>query len=323
MFITIKRVSAIALCFLASWQTSAQGVGAQKIAGQRRANPDTSRRAPPPSPRKLRKIIDLSKQGNWAILGGSWIVVDGRLKDLQLNLFDQLLEPSAYQFFEGRKNLIYAYGEVTAPSGTLAVFDIDTGEYRNVAPLTEQPHDPAPSPDRQYVAYITARERLQVVNLHTQKVTDVAPATWESAPSWSPDGKYIVFEKEWKQGQGWEDDQVAVFSLDSGNVRVLGLGRFPSWSPKGDLIAYTDAYGKQLKVSNPEGGQNRILKENLAGIFGPIEGPLVWSPDQKKLIYNRAYDGIDGTAHGKVYLIDVDTRHTKLLAKDEVILGWQ
>jgi len=322
VFVPTKLLTVVFCLYLACLPSSAEILESDVQKGV--ANPvkksDTPRPAPPPTEKELREIIALSKQGNWALLGGRWLVTDGQLKALTLP--QALLYPSPITFFDGRSTLIYAQGEVTAPSGTLAVFDTNTGEHRNLASLSEQPHVPAPSPDKQHVAYVSAKGRLQVVDLPTQKVTEVAPA-WKSTPSWSPDGKNIAFEKNRERDQGWGASEVAIASLDSEKVTVLDKGRFPSWSPKGDLIAYTDVDGKQLRVIDSQGGHRRVLKKNLAGVMGPIEGPLIWCPDQTKLLFCRVHDDLGGEQHRKVYLLDLGSGDMKRLASDQIVLAWR
>jgi Tol biopolymer transport system component len=274
-----------------------------------------------PDPKELRGIIALSKEGHWALLGGGWLITDGLLKTLK---FPQpLFYPAPLAFFDGRSTLVYAH-RTDAGSGGLAIFDLSNGSYREIAALSDEPHVPAPSPDKQRVAFVNARGRLQVMDLESLKILDIAPA-WKSTPSWSPDGNSIVFEQNREHDQGWGDSEVAVASLASGSasVSVLDKGRFPSWSPNGDLIAYTDVDGKQLRLIDPHGGNRHVVKSNLAAIRGPLVGPLVWSPDQKKLIFRRIHDDLAGEEHSKVYLVDIDSRDTKQLMSDQVVLGWR
>ena len=56
-----------------------------------------------------------------------------------------------------------------------------------------------------------------MVDIQSQKIRDMGPASSTSIPSWSPDGKYIAFEKNMERDQGWGDSEIAIASLDSGN----------------------------------------------------------------------------------------------------------
>ena len=283
---------------------------------------DTPRLASPPTQKELKGVIALSAKGHWTLLGTNWLITDGQLKDL--NFPSESLHPSPLSlgFFEGQNTLICSHGPATATTSALAVFDISTANYRDIASLPGRVLTISLSPDKHHVAFVSGKGRLEVLDLETKQVRDLAPA-WPSNPSWSPDGTTIVFEKNREHDQGWGFSEVATASLDSGNVIVLDKGRFPSWSPKGDLIAYTDVDGKQLKVTDPQGGHRRVLKKNWAAIKGPIEGPLVWSPDQEHLIFHRVHDDIHGEEHNSAYVLDIGSGAIKSLAKDETILAWR
>jgi Tol biopolymer transport system component len=49
----------------------------------------------------------------------------------------------------------------------------------------------------------------------------------DTAPAWSPDGTQIAFSR---------GNQVAVLTISSGEVRLLGIGGDPAWSPDGSTI---------------------------------------------------------------------------------------
>jgi Tol biopolymer transport system component len=68
---------------------------------------------------------------------------------------------------------------------------------------------------------------------HTAGLVDPAPAqqltqgTGDTSPAWSPDGTQIAF------GRG---SQVAILTVGTGEIRLLGIGGDPAWSPDGTTI---------------------------------------------------------------------------------------
>ena len=61
----------------------------------------------------------------------------------------------------------------------------------------------------------------------TSPAHQLTQGTDDTAPAWSPDGTQIAF------GRG---NQIAVLTIASGEVRLLGPGGDPAWSPDGATI---------------------------------------------------------------------------------------
>ena len=67
-------------------------------------------------------------------------------------------------------------------------------------------------------------------------------------PSWSPDGRRIVFHR---------DGHVRVVGADGVGDTELAAGQWPTWSPDGDRIAYATREG--ISVMNADGSAARLL----------------------------------------------------------------
>jgi Tol biopolymer transport system component len=96
-------------------------------------------------------------------------------------------------------------------------------------------------------------------------------------PSWSPDGRRIVFRAQNDRGKG-----LRIVEVDTGKVSVLTEGQgqndnFPAWSPKGDEIAFAsdrEDHDWEIYAIRPDGtGLRRITR-----IPGNDAHPS-WSPD--------------------------------------------
>ena len=132
-------------------------------------------------------------------------------------------------------------------------------------------------------------------------------------PSWSPDGKRIIFVSTRDPENG-----ANLYSMDheGGNVRQLTFDdagcREPSYSPDGNRIAYIQGtVGGNIYVMNVEGS-------NLEKVTDNIEvSSFNWSPDSNKLIIDA------WSVHSltnNIYIVDLESNKLDLVAKNST--GW-
>ena len=91
-----------------------------------------------------------------------------------------------------------------------------------------------------------------------------AGGTSEENPRFSPDGTQIVFTS---------GPAVMVSGTDGKNLITVATGNFPSWSPKGDAIAYQDGDKGGVGIADPT-----VANSGQAITNGGSSASIVWQP---------------------------------------------
>ena len=205
------------------------------------------------------------------------------------------------------------------PTFEIYVMDADGG---NLQRLTNDPNDdrsPSWSPDGKRIAFVSMRDghvmggiptsEIYVIDAdggNLQRLTNNPDGDWD--PSWSPDGKRIVFSSRRDGhfiGKAGITEEIYVMDINGGNRQRLTNNRkndlLPSWSPNGKRIAFAaDRKGHfenfEIYVMDTDGGNLQRLTNNPDDDWDPS-----WSPDGERIAFRSKRDG-----NAEIYVMDAD-----------------
>lgn len=132
------------------------------------------------------------------------------------------------------------------------------------------------SPDDRKLAFTSARG-ISVVNANGKGLRRLSRST-DDSPSWSPEGKTIVFSRE-QRGVSY----VLRMRVDgTGQRRIARSAWRPAFSPDGATIAFLR--NGSIWFMDVDGGRQRRLPRSGSG-----QSDLAWSPDGRYLAYQHQH----------------------------------
>jgi TolB protein len=190
--------------------------------------------------------------------------------------------------------------------GNPAIFlhDLSTGSRKTVAFYGGSSISPASSPGGRQVAMILSKSGWTDLYVADADGSNLKRLTHspedESAPCWSPDGKYICFATRIKERRSLCKIPAAGGAIERIATTGVSNPSEPAWSPDGKWIAFTSqSRSFQLCVVPSQGGLATSL---VAG-----EDPS-WAPNSRTVVfYRRDTD--------RLSLLDVPTKQVKDVAR--------
>jgi Tol biopolymer transport system component len=232
------------------------------------------------------------------------------------------------------------------------VMDASGGHLQNLTRHASDDFEPAWSPDGANLAFVSRRDGNS--ELYIMDVVDIlanpacaalpdaffvnqyqpcAPPTRrlttsdvdETAPAWSPDGRYMAYVRESDQDSEIVTMRVnctdAVHGCPTDHSNLTSnpaRDRYPAWSPDGRFIAFASnrAGPWDIYLMRADGSQVRALTNGRGASISPV-----WSPDGQRIAFAGRRSGQDD-----IYMMNADGSDVRPLTVTGVVgfrLAWR
>ena len=174
----------------------------------------------------------------------------------------------------------------------------------DAAKPTEKPTDESAEPEPGSPTDTARRIYIANADGSDMRVLTKELREWkfQGSPVWSADGKQIAFDA-WRPEEGESNNHAKILlaNVDGSNVRILGDGCMPSFSPRAKRIAmsrYSPNHGVWIMSSEGPETELVLLDEKGWGID--------WSPDGRKVVYSTYGGSQQGANFVVVDLVEGD-----------------
>ena len=212
------------------------------------------------------------------------------------------------------------------PTSEIYVMEVDGKNQRRLTNNPAMDRSPSWSPDGKRIAFVSERDghaHRRIPGLHTSEiyVMDADGGNQlnltnnphdDRSPSWSPDGKRIVFESDRNNDRG---HNIEIYVMDADGSNQLNLtnnlteDRYPAWSPDGEHIAFSARreghvvhnldITYEIYVMDADGENEQRLTDNRHNDMYSS-----WSPNGERIAFVSDRKG--NWENYEIYVMDAD-----------------
>lgn len=211
-----------------------------------------------------------------------------------------------YGFKEGKNKSIYLSDE----QGKTRIKVLD-------CPTKDGCGYPAVSPTGKQVAFYGKYDKRKTWSIHTagidgnniRRLTNVKNV-WDSGPTWSLDGKIILFAREYNDVNGERPEEFWLMNADGSEQRQIKAleGGSPEFMQDGRLLFQSKVSPSQISIANIDGSNViQLTNDDTKNMNAKI------SPDGSQIAYLSNRDG-----NQEVYVMNVDGSNQKRLTFNRI-----
>ena len=173
------------------------------------------------------------------------------------------------------------------------VMDTDGRNQRNLTNHPARDSDPHWHPDGTRIVFYSSRgasSKIYVMDTDGGNVEEIPHLRSASSPKWSPDGKWIAFER------GGDSDEIQMIEPDTTQLHVISV-RIPrpmsivGWSPDGRQIMYMAAFDDAgndavlVIATLSRDGSGKVVGWKRVRLPRRLDGNPAWGADGKSILF--------------------------------------
>jgi TolB protein len=195
--------------------------------------------------------------------------------------------------------------------------NLNSGEVKQLTNKNGVVNGPEVSPDGKSIVYkiwtvYSGRDIIMLMDRNGENKNNIPRAEgWD--PTWSPDGKYVLFASDM-------DGSIQLYTIRTDGKQLQQISNLPAirgrsdWSPDGQfIVTYSgEPWHREVYIMNADGTNARVLSP--AG--GNSQGPSI-SPDGKWVAFTAYFDHPNDDHGCEIYILRIDGSDLRRLTNND------